>query len=50
MLSPALTHIHETLALLQSEMQKEIIGQNDVIEKLLITIFSGGHALIEGVP
>jgi MoxR-like ATPase len=27
-----------------------IIGQNDVIEKALIAIFTGNHALIEGVP
>jgi len=27
-----------------------IIGQNDVIDKALIAIFTGNHALIEGVP
>jgi len=32
------------------ETAKVIIGQNDVIEKALIAIFTGSHALIEGVP
>src|SRR5881296_318331 len=32
------------------ETAKVIIGQNDVIEKALIAIFTGNHALIEGVP
>lgn len=33
-----------------SELSKRIIGQNEIIKKLLITLFSGGHCLIEGVP
>ena len=32
------------------EAGKVIIGQHDVIEKALIAIFTGNHALIEGVP
>src|SRR5881296_3146266 len=32
------------------ETAKVIIGQNDVIEKALIAIFTGNHALVEGVP
>ena len=31
-------------------MRKVIIGQDDVIDKALIAIFTGHHALIEGVP
>jgi MoxR-like ATPase len=34
----------------REETSKVIIGQNDVIEKALIAIFTGNHALIEGVP
>jgi MoxR-like ATPase len=48
--NPALTHIHDTLHAIKAEVQKEIIGQDGLIEKLLITIFAGGHALLEGVP
>lgn len=34
----------------RTEVGKVIIGQHDVIEKALIVIFTGHHALIEGVP
>lgn len=46
-MNPALSHIQETLVHLRSQVQKEIIGQDDLIEKLLITLFAGGHALLE---
>ncbi len=49
-MNPALTHIHDTLHAIETEIEKEIIGQNALIEKLLITIFAWGHALLEGVP
>ncbi len=35
---------------LKSEISKIIIGQNQVVEEILISIFSGGHALLVGVP
>jgi MoxR-like ATPase len=42
--------INETLNRARTEVRKVIIGQNDVIDKALIAIFTGHHALIEGVP
>lgn len=36
--------------LMQKELQKVIIGQNDVIEQLFAAIFTRGHCLLEGVP
>jgi MoxR-like ATPase len=33
-----------------SELSKVIVGQQDVIEQILISIFSRGHCLLEGVP
>ena len=33
-----------------AELHKVIIGQDDVIEQILIALFSNGHCLIEGVP
>ncbi len=36
--------------LMQQELQKVIIGQNDVIEQLFAAIFTRGHCLLEGVP
>lgn len=32
------------------EAEKVIIGQDDFLRSLLVCLFSGGHALIEGVP
>ena len=32
------------------EMAKFIVGQNDVIEQLMIAVLAGGHCLLEGVP
>src|SRR5881398_2541668 len=37
-------------ARIQTELAKVIIGQNDVIERLLIALFAGGHCLITGAP
>src|SRR5437762_8455986 len=33
-----------------AELGKVIVGQREVLEQLLITIFAGGHNLLEGVP
>jgi len=33
-----------------NEIHKIIIGQDDIIEQLLVSLFSGGHCLIVGVP
>ncbi|GAA0727000.1 MoxR family ATPase [Aquimarina litoralis] len=35
---------------LKKEIAKVIIGQEEVIDQILISIFSGGHALLIGVP
>src|SRR5213592_4063817 len=42
--------LKETLARARQELAKVIIGQDDVVDKALISIFTGHHALIEGVP
>ena len=43
-------HLKETLASARTEVAKVIIGQADVVDKCLIAIITGQHALIEGVP
>jgi MoxR-like ATPase len=35
---------------LKKEIGKVIIGQEEIIDQLLITFLAGGHALLEGVP
>ena len=37
-------------AQLKSEISKVIIGQNKVVDQIILSIFSGGHALLVGVP
>lgn len=35
---------------LSASMSQVIVGQNEVIESLIICLLAGGHALVEGVP
>src|SRR5210317_72162 len=35
---------------LKAEVAKVIVGQDDVVNQILISIFSGGHSLLIGVP
>jgi MoxR-like ATPase len=35
---------------IRGQMSKVIVGQDEVIEQLLIALFSRGHCLLEGVP
>ena len=35
---------------MQQELQKVIVGQDEVIEQLFAAIFTRGHCLLEGVP
>jgi MoxR-like ATPase len=45
-----LDEIKDTLARARQEIAKVIIGQQEVIDHALIAIFTGQHALVEGVP
>jgi MoxR-like ATPase len=40
----------DKLALLKQEMRKVIVGQEDIIEEMLVALMAGGHCLLEGVP
>ena len=35
---------------LKTEIAKVIVGQDDVVNQILISVFSGGHSLLIGVP
>jgi MoxR-like ATPase len=35
---------------IDAELSKTIVGQHDVVEQLLISLFAGGHCLITGAP
>ena len=45
-----LQHFRENIAALTKEIHKIIVGQDKVIRQLLVTVFSRGHCLLEGVP
>jgi MoxR-like ATPase len=46
----ATERIQDILARARAEVNKIIIGQDAVIDRALICIFTGHHALVEGVP
>jgi len=45
-----LNYTPSTVAHIKNELGKVIVGQEDVIEQILVAILAGGHALLEGVP
>jgi len=45
-----LNHFVENYAHLKNEIGKVIVGQDEVLNQILITVFAGGHALLIGVP
>jgi len=42
--------LHEAYEHLRQELGKVVVGQQEVIEQLLIAMFAGGHCLLVGVP
>ena len=46
----ALEKLSEAYKSVRGELSKVIVGQNEVIEQLMIAIFARGHCLLEGVP
>src|SRR5438552_3744380 len=49
-MQPNSDRLKQVLTQARQEVAKVIIGQNDVVDKALVAIFTGHHALIEGVP
>ncbi|MCF8269355.1 MAG: AAA family ATPase, partial [Crocinitomicaceae bacterium] len=41
---------HQVLSVLKQEISKKIVGQQQLIDRLLIALLSNGHILLEGVP
>jgi len=46
----AIQNLVQKRTALKSEIAKIIVGQDTVIDQILLAIFSGGHALLIGVP
>jgi len=49
-LQEQITKESRILSPLRAEISKVIVGQKDMVEKILIGLLSNGHILIEGVP
>jgi len=45
-----LTKLQDSVAKVKTELGKVIIGQQEMIELLIVSILANGHSLIEGVP
>ena len=43
-------HFKETFEKIKTEVGRFIVGQQDIVEQVLISILCGGHVLLEGVP
>ena len=46
----AIARLQAAYTAIRTQMSQVIVGQEDVIEQLLIALFSRGHCLLEGVP
>jgi MoxR-like ATPase len=46
----AIEELMESQELIVAQLKKVIIGQEDVINQMLMALFAGGHCLVEGVP
>ena len=46
----ALTRLNEAHSKIKSEIHKVIVGQEKVVNELLLAIFARGHCILEGVP
>ena len=45
-----LNHTPSTVAHIINELRKTIVGQDEVIEQIIVAVLAEGHALLEGVP
>jgi MoxR-like ATPase len=41
---------HEVQTAIKEQVRKVIVGQNEVVEHILISLFVGGHCLLTGLP
>jgi MoxR-like ATPase len=49
-LKARIRRFHDAQTAIKREVQKVIVGQEEVIENLLVSLFSGGHCLLTGLP
>src|SRR3712207_9350568 len=49
-IAAAAEHVARGRERILNEIRKVIVGQDDVIDEVLMALFTGGHCLITGVP
>ena len=50
MIEERVAQFRETYDTIRAQVQKRIVGMEDVIDRVLDALFLGGHVLLEGVP
>jgi len=45
-----LKDLTETIQAIRGEISKSIVGQDEVIEQVLVTLLASGHVIVEGLP
>lgn len=45
-----MSELRDKVIRLKEHLQNQILGQEDLVKKLLITLLASGHALVEGAP
>ncbi|HEX8687931.1 MAG TPA: MoxR family ATPase [Pyrinomonadaceae bacterium] len=45
-----LEYVSSTVEHVRAELRKVVVGQDEVVEQLLVALLAEGHALVEGVP
>ena len=48
--SPELKHVIDFIEKVRTRVGTVVVGQDIVVERLLIALFTGGHLLLQGVP
>ena len=46
----AVKRLHESYGRMKEELSRVIVGQEEVVEQVLMAMFCRGHALLVGVP
>ncbi len=46
----ALQKLRESLTAIRTQLERVIVGQQEVIDQLLVAMLAGGHCLLVGVP
>lgn len=49
-LNERIQQVSSFVDLIEQEMQKVIVGQKDMVQKLLVALLADGHILLEGMP